>query len=167
MLAYIDVEKEPLGLLFLGDLARSLTADGIKVAGAVRTPGEKGLARRDMRLSILRDAGPEVVISQDLGPGATGCRLDPGALEQAAHRAVLAMPGAELVIVNKFGKQEAFGRGMCSLIAAAVEAGLPVLTCVDRPQRADFEAFAGEFATRITAAEAEIWCRDAIRRDAA
>lgn len=163
MLAYLDTAREPVGLFFLRDLAQRLTAEGVKVAGAVRVEGMPGKGRQDMRLKVLCDAGDEIVISQDLGEHATGCRLDPGALETAAHRAVLAMEGADLVIVNKFGKQEAFGRGMRSVIAAAIERGLPVLTLVDLPQREDFLAFAGDFAQIVTADEAASWCNAAAR----
>ncbi|MDO5657543.1 MAG: DUF2478 domain-containing protein [Paracoccus sp. (in: a-proteobacteria)] len=162
MLAYIDTGREQVGLFFLRDLADKLAQAGLCVRGAVRVEGGAARARQDMRLRVLGCAtGGDIVISQDLGEHASGCRLDPGALESAAARTVAAIDGADLVIVNKFGKQEAFGRGMRSVIATAIERGLPVLTLVDAPQRDDFLGFAGDFAQIVTAAEAESWCKAA------
>jgi hypothetical protein len=49
-------------------------------------------------------------ISQVLGPQARGCRLVPAALETAVVLVVAGLScGADLLIVNKFGKHEAEG----------------------------------------------------------
>jgi hypothetical protein len=65
-----------------------------------------------MELTVL-PRGPALCISQDLGAGARGCQLDPGALERAVARVdmSLAEDAPELLIVNKFGKREAEGHG--------------------------------------------------------
>jgi hypothetical protein len=95
----------------------------------------------DMDVQVLPD-GPVIRISQSLGPGARGCRLDPEALEQAVAEAEARLSaGADLVIVNKFGKHEAEGRGFRALIAEAVALGVPVLVGVNAlnaPRLAEF-----------------------------
>jgi Protein of unknown function (DUF2478) len=82
-----------------------------------------------MDLQVLADA-PVFRISQALGAGARGCRLDPGLLEQAVTEASLRLMGAELLIVNTFGKLDAQGRGFVPLIVRALETGMAVLVGV-------------------------------------
>ena len=110
-----------------------------------------------------------VRISQDLGPGASGCRLDPGAMAEAVALASAALariaaeaPGRRLCIVNKFGKVEAEGQGFRPLIAEALGAGIPVLTSVTPVYRPAFEAFVADLATPLpdgaTLESVRAWC---------
>lgn len=55
--------------------------------------------------------------------------------------------GADLVILNKFGKQEAEGRGFREVLAGAVAEGIPVLVGLNALNNAAFEAFAAGLAT--------------------
>jgi hypothetical protein len=100
-----------------------------------------------MDVEVLPD-GPVIRISQSLGPGARGCRLDPSALELAVAAAEARLAeGCDLVIVNKFGKHEAEGRGFRGLIAEALARDVPVLVGVNRlnaPQFVDFTADAAD-----------------------
>ena len=59
----------------------------------------------DMDLRLFPD-GPIVHIS-DRGAEARGCRLDAGVLEESALWVADAVEKAELLVINKFGKQEA------------------------------------------------------------
>jgi hypothetical protein len=144
-------------------VADALHAEGLRVAGAVqRTRPRRGAqAAPAMVLSFLDGSGT-ASISQDLGPGAQGCRLDPGALEAAVarvERMLAARPA--LLVVNRFGKQEALGRGFRPLIGAALAEGFPVLLAVGAAHRAAFEAFAGGLATPLPEDEAAVldWAR--------
>ena len=65
----------------------------------------------------------------------------------------------DLLIINKFGKQEAAGRGFRDFIAAAMAEEIPVLIAVAPELVAAFTGFAGDYATPLTWAEAEAWCR--------
>ncbi len=122
----------------------------------------------DMELTILGDDGPPVRISQSLGSGSTGCRLDSGALALAAGRAARVLErGADMVIVNKFGKQEALGGGLRDLIAQALAADTPVLVAVAPEMLSAFTRFAGDLAQPVTAESALPWCRAAAARRAA
>ncbi|MDO5641922.1 MAG: DUF2478 domain-containing protein [Paracoccus sp. (in: a-proteobacteria)] len=142
-------------------VAATLEGAGLAVRGAIQTnqPGDDCHCR--MSLEILGDPGPDVVISQDLGPSSSGCRLDAGALELAAERVRRTLSGARLVVLNKFGKQESFGRGMVAVISDALAQNLPVLISVAPEQQAAFQEFAGDLAVKLSPAEALSWCRSA------
>lgn len=136
---------------FLAGLALRLQAEGLRMAGTVQINRDSDCGHAcDMDLLLLPD-GPEVRISQDLGAGSTGCRLDAGALEQAVAVSRRRLDGADILIVNKFGKHEAEGRGFRELIAEALSLGLPVLTGVNRQNFAAFQTFCGGDAVRLAA----------------
>lgn len=147
----------------LADLALRLAADGLRLAGAVQVNAERAAGPCDMDLVVL-GPGQRVRISQSLGPGSTGCRLDPGGLETAVALAEQALAGANLVLVNKFGKQEAEGRGFRSLIGRALAEGVPVLTAVSPGNRAAFAAFADGLAEELPPDPEALarWCRRSV-----
>lgn len=167
MLAYV-IHDEDDGNARMAGLARTLSAQGLRLAGAVQTNLDRGAdCACDMELTVLgRDAAP-VRISQSLGAGSQGCRLDADALERAAALAASGLKDADLALVNKFGKQEAAGRGFRDFIVAALDQGTPVLVAVAPELVPAFAAFAGDFAVPLTWAEAEGWCRAAARPAAA
>jgi hypothetical protein len=126
-----------------------IEARGLALAGTVQTNTERpGRDLCDMDIRVLPD-GPVLRISQDLGAGTRGCRLDRGALETAAAAAATGLGGAALLVVNKFGKVEAEGRGLVPVIAAAVERGLPVLVGVNGLNLPAFLDFTGGLATAL------------------
>jgi len=118
-----------------------------------------------MELHLLPE-GTAVNLAQDLGAGARGCRLDPGALEQAVHVLSARLAGgADLLIVPRFGEREAAGGGFRDLIAEALGAGIPVLVGVSREAAPAFEAFTDGAGERLeaTADRLETWARGAVR----
>lgn len=144
----------------LAHLAGRLAASGLKLAGAIQRNTDTGAdCACDMDVVVIGDEDHPIRISQSLGAGSTGCRLDPGALEQAAARAAARLPDAELLIVPKFGRQEAMGRGFRTAIARAIADGVPVLLHVPRQQRAAFADFSGGLAERIAPDQLDHWCR--------
>ena len=135
--------------LLLHGVATALIAEGARPAGIVQINTERaGGVPCDMDVMVL-PAGPTVRISQSLGPGARGCRLDPEGLETAAGLMSDALPRSDCLIVNKFGKHEADGRGFRPVIAEALELGLPVLLGLNALNEAAFEAFSGGMAERF------------------
>ncbi|MGD9919486.1 MAG: DUF2478 domain-containing protein [Paenirhodobacter sp.] len=143
MLGFVTLTERGRADALLADLAADLAARGVPVVAMVREPvaGERAC---EMHLRLL-PAGRVTSISQPLGPGADACTLDAGALELAVEetaRAIAAAPEGAALILNKFGKQEAAGRGCRPLIGLALEAGLSVLISVPPETRAEFEAFA-------------------------
>ncbi len=96
----------------------------------------------------------------------TGCRLDPDALEAAVMAVHDRLPGAQGLVVNKFGKQEAVGRGLVGAIGEACARGLPVLVGVSPQWREAFLAFAGGAAEPLPADEDQVlaWLQAACLR---
>jgi nucleoside-triphosphatase THEP1 len=96
-----------------------------------------------MRLEDLA-TGEHFALSQELGKGSEACRLDPAMLAHAAVAIRKAIDeGAELIIVNKFGAQEAAGSGLRQEMGCAVLAGVPLLTTVADRFVDDWLAFTG------------------------
>jgi hypothetical protein len=149
--------------VWLAELIDRLTAAGLSIGGMNAADLGEGTwsCRRPM---FLRDllTGELIKISQDLGPAAEGCALDPGQLTvagQAIHRALAA--GVALIVVNKFGAQEAAGAGLRAELLAAGEAGVPVLTTVKPELVAAWLDFVGELGVALDPhlEQVEAWCR--------
>jgi hypothetical protein len=136
--------------LVLGKLARELAARGLRCYGTVQINSERpDSGPCDMDVLVLPN-GPVLRISQDLGPSARGCRLDPTALETAVGLVSASLAeGADVLIINKFGKHEAEGRGFRAVIADALALGIPVVAGVNGFNLAAFEEFAGGMATGL------------------
>lgn len=136
--------------LVLERLATDLAARGLRCCGTVQINSERCDAGPcDMDVRVLPD-GAILRISQDLGPQARGCRLDPTALETAVGLVSARMSsGADLLIVNKFGKHEAEGRGFRDVIAEALAMEIPVLVGLNSLNRPAFEDFAEGLATQL------------------
>lgn len=169
MLGFVTIHENIGGAdRLLAGTADALLAQGLRLAGAVQHNLDRGPDQDcDMDLRILGDDGPVIRISQNLGIHAESCRLDTAALAQAVARAEAALAqGADLVIVNKFGKQECFGRGFRDFIGAALAQGIPVLLSVPSQQLPGFHEFAGELAQPVDADAALAWCHAQTRRAA-
>ena len=136
--------------LILAGLATDLMARRLRLCGTVQINTERCDAGPcDMDVRVLPD-GPVLRISQDLGPWARGCRLDPEALEGAVGLVSARLrSGADLLIINKFGKHEAEGRGFRDVIAQAISLDVPVLVGLNGLNRQAFEDFAGGLATHL------------------
>lgn len=151
--------------VLLAGLAGRLAARGLRLAGLVQVNTDRpGGGPCDMDVRVLPD-GPVLRISQNLGAGARGCRLDPDALETAVSAARTRLEaGADLLIVNKFGKQEAAGGGFRPAVADALEREVPVLVGLNALNREAFEAFTGGLAEELPGeAEAlDAWVLEAV-----
>lgn len=145
---------------FMADAASRLKARGLRLGGVVQH--NEGTCESGCFAMALEDlaSGARFPISENRGAGATGCRLDATGLAAAGGALGAALADkTDLVIVNKFGRQEALGKGLRHEIAAALLAGLPVLIAVRRDMLPAFRDFAGEDWTELPAlAEAvEAW----------
>lgn len=165
MLGYIVAGAGGVADRCLADLARRLDAAGLAFAGAVqinvaRTDGQPD----DMDLRII-GTDRVIRISQSLGPGSAGCRLNASALEEAAGLVgVMLDSGApRVMLLNRFGRQEAEGRGFRPLIGRALGEGVAVLIAVGADYVDAFEAFAGDMTECLPADAARLldWCREA------
>ena len=152
MLGYIVADERGGGDRRLAALVDRLLSDGLRLAGAVQTNVEMDEGRPcHMDLCVIGQ-DTAVRISQSLGAHSSGCRLDPAGLETVvgAVEAQLDAP-VDLLIVNKFGKQEIEGRGFRELIAEALALEVPVLTAIRPSQTSSFLEFADDFAQEVPA----------------
>lgn len=160
--------RAPIDALLAVVVAR-LRQDGVRVAGFLQED-DSGIDGTDacgsMRLRDL-DNGAVHGISQDLGRFSTGCRLDSAALTEAAGLLEAAIDaGAELVVVNRFGKAEVDGGGLRPVIARAMAAGIPVLVPVREDYAPAWAEFHGDMAESLPADADTVldWCRAALGR---
>ena len=151
-LAYVQSSRRGGTDQLLTEFARRQIATGRRVIGVVQTNTDRPNDHRcDMDVQLL-PGGRTIRISQDLGAGSRGCRLDPEALEQAvAELGPQIEAGADLLIINKFGKHEADGRGFRGLIARALELEIPVVVGTNALNEAAFLEFSAGFALKISA----------------
>jgi Protein of unknown function (DUF2478) len=147
----------------LATFASDLICQGHRIGGVVQRNVRGACGPRSLMEVIDLMNGHAIRICQSLGRGAEACRLNPAGLAEAATavgRAVAAK--VELVMVNKFSKQEAAGGGVRAEIAAAVTAGLPLLTAVPEKCYEAWTKFTGVFGTTLVCERriVEDWWRE-------
>lgn len=105
---------------------------------------------REMHLVDL-SSGAHIRISENRGPEARGCHLDWAALSEAAQNIDTGLSLApDILIVNRFGRAEAEGKGMRTAIEKALSLGIPVIVGV-RPDYAEvWQAFHGGLARTVS-----------------
>jgi nucleoside-triphosphatase THEP1 len=149
----------------LCDLASTLRREGVRLAGAVQhNTAQKASPCSDMVIEDLA-TGRQLEISTPLALAGAGCRLDPSALEDVAGLAAAGLEGdVDLVLINRFGKQEMIGQGFRALIENAVARDVPLLTALNGVHRAAWDAFATGLATELPPdlASVERWCRSVL-----
>jgi hypothetical protein len=149
--AYILAEETGAADPVLLAVAEALQARGLRLAGTVALPPAAPDTGHpcETELLVLPD-GPRLCISQQLGRQSRGCRLDPSALEEAVMAvSARADQPAHAFLLNKFGKQEAEGRGFRDLIASSLGDGIPVVVGVNGLNLPGLQAFAAGEAIRL------------------
>ncbi|WP_371225047.1 DUF2478 domain-containing protein [Roseovarius sp. 2305UL8-3] len=146
--------------------ANLLRDKGMRVAG-VAQQARSGRASCCDDFSLVNLAtGARHCISQDLGSGSKGCRLDYGTLAEAiAEISTAITPDTDVLILNRFGYSESQGGGFRPLVEKALGLNIPVLLSVTRSYHDDWRAYAGSYATDLPATSPHVrqWC-DAILR---
>lgn len=152
----------------LGAVCRELRAGGVRLGGVLHViMGDTGEPRDCCTMLQIVDlaTGSRYEIWQDLGAEAEGCRLDERGLAAAVPAVMQAIEaGVDLLVINRFGKAESHGGGMISAIAAAIEAGIPVLTAVRKPYDVAWQQFHGGLAAELPPDPAAVlaWARSAL-----
>lgn len=152
--------------VLLQSVVDRLNADDLKVQGYLQK--EIMLPNRckcDTYLENLMN-GDQLKISQDLGNGARGCKLDNSILSKLSEIAMGDLdlsPG--LLIVNRFGRSEAEGRGFREVIGKAISMGIPVLTAVKTEYYDDWKSFSDELGRDLPADFDAVssWCRNILK----
>ncbi len=158
MLAYTFSDKRGDLDMVLFKLSEKLAAKGLSAAGLVQINTERCKDHAcDMDVKVL-PAGPVMRISQSLGKDSRGCRLDTGALETAVgHVTQTLTTQTDVLIINKFGKLEAGGRGFRNVIGTAIGLGVPVISGVNALNRKAFLSFSDGCATELSAEVEELY----------
>jgi len=139
------------------ELARVWQRGGIRVAGVVEE--KRSSPGRVCADSVLHDLlnGTIYPISQNLGRGSLSCNLDSHSLAYACAAVESSVrSGCDLVVISKFGKQEAAGGGLVDAFRVAIEADIPVLTSVSAPWRPRWLAFSGSLSGFVAAEPRDI-----------
>lgn len=136
----------------LDEVVTRLNALGVCLAGCLQRQLPDGGSC--CPISHLEDlaSGATTRITQPLGRGSTGCRLDPGALANAAENLIRQLDTRpDLLILNRFGRGESEGRGFRPVIERAVELEIPVLTAVKQRYEPEWQTFSADMAENLTA----------------
>jgi hypothetical protein len=151
-----DAHEDPDQLL--RGFAADLSARGFRAVGLVQL-GHRCIDQPELA-ALLLHSGETMALLQNLGSCATGCKLDVGQLLEAGARVAVAIDeGADLVIINRFGRQEREGKGLSFLIERALSADIPVVIAVPRLQFAEWVTFADGMSVTLgcTRAALEAW----------
>src|ERR1700687_3442317 len=132
----------------LRDFASDLNSRGYRAVGLVQLAHH---CTDSPKLSaVLVHTGEELSLLQNLGSCAAGCRLDVGQLLDAGAQVASAIDaGADLVIVNRFGRQEREGKGLSFLVERALSADIPVVIAVPSHRFADWIRFADGMSVKL------------------
>lgn len=147
-------------------IAHRLIESGARISGAVQINhhhGDESCAK--MVLEELT-SGRQFDISTCRVSGTKGCTLDAAALEDVAGLVSSTLPKAELLVINRFGKQEVSGEGFRGVIESAVANDIPVIVAVKSSLGANWATFAGDDVTTLEASREpiETWCHSVMTR---
>lgn len=158
--AILAAKDVPVDQLLAGAAHRARQA-GLRVAGFLQhreTGGEE--CCRDIEIEHI-GTGVTQIISQALGSGSKGCRLDPAALADVAGALLAELDdGADMLILNRFGKGETEGHGFRSVIETAYARQIPVLTVVRETYVEGWNDFAGDCGVLLAPDSKTVlgWC---------
>lgn len=148
-----DEGQDPDALLHA--FAADLRAHGVRAVGLVQS-GDRAADRSSVH-AVLVHSGERLALLQDLGPLAEGCRLDVGQLLSAGARVASALDqGADVLIINRFGKLEREGQGLSYLIDRALSDGIPVIIAVPSRRLDDWTGFAGGMSVQLDCSRAAL-----------
>jgi hypothetical protein len=138
-------EPDRLLLNFSEHLRRS----GIRVAGIVQL-GHAGQVGNSNLGAVMLPGNEVLGMAHDPGGSPFGCRLHTEWVADIASMIAAAIErGADLVIVNRFGKLEAEGQGFIDLIKQAVNADIPALIAVPEHRFAAWIRYSGGMNVRL------------------
>jgi hypothetical protein len=127
--------------------------DAPKLSARLIHTGEELQLFQELGACATRDNGKAVAPRDNGEAVARGCRLDVGQLLNAGAQVASAIDqGTDLVIVNRFGRQEREGKGLTYLtylIERALSADIPVVIAVPSHRFADWIKFADGMSVKL------------------
>lgn len=141
-----DLHEDPDEVL--RGFANELTDRDFRVVGLIQS-GHHCVDAPQMSATMIH-TGETLHLFRDFGLCPAGCRLDVGELAGIGRRLAGAIDeGADLLIVNRFGKQELAGGGLSHLIERALNADIPVVVAVPRHRFANWIDFADGMSVKL------------------
>lgn len=127
--------------------ASGLNANGYRAVGIVQL----GRHCIDAGLpAMLMPTGEQLQLHREFDHDSADCRLDIGQLTSAGERIARTLDeGADVLIVNRFGRQERRGKGFSRLIERALGDDIPVVVAVPHHHFADLIKFAGGMTVKL------------------
>lgn len=147
----------------LRDFAADLNAQGFRAVGMVQA----GQCADSSLSAVLVDTGEKLLLAKDPDPNASGCQLDIDRLQNAGARIADALEsGADLLIINRFGKRERDGKGLAYLIERARNADIPVVIAVSGHRYQDWIDFSGGTSEKLACDRSalDMWWRNVSAR---
>lgn len=133
----------------MDDVVARLRADNVRLGGVHQRRRPGSVSNCDVDLEEL-SSGAKFHIYEDRGKDARGCKLDTSIFaDVASHAAQGLQSQPDLVLINKFGKEEAEGRGLLDILSGAVSDGIPLLICVPARNLDAWNDFAGDYAMKL------------------
>lgn len=144
----------------LADFAADLKARGWRVGGLVQRTfrGPDGFKRKIVATEL--DTGRKVTLAVYKGDRTkeAACGFDTAALAEATgavRRAVAER--MDLIVIEKFSRQETDGEGLLDEILGAMAEGIPTLTLVSAETLEDWTRFTGGLAQLVPAERRALW----------
>lgn len=144
----------------LADFAAELAARGWRVGGLVQRTlrGPDGFKRKIVATEL--DTGRKLTLATYRGDRTkeSACGFDTAALAEATgavRRAVEAR--ADLIVIEKFSRQETGGEGLLDEILSAMAEGIPTLTLLSAEAVEDWTRLTGGLAVLIPAERRALW----------
>jgi hypothetical protein len=160
-IAIVVFDRETRPDAVLRHVVQYLKSMDLRVSGLLQA-GQSGDASRCGTL-FLEDirTGRRIQAFEMRGSGTRGCRLNSSSLAEAGGWLRAAIEGKpDILFVNRFGRQEAAGRGLRDEIAAALAMDLPVVIAVSKELVPEWHAFVGPEFVQLPADPGRIaaWC---------
>lgn len=156
-----DQNPDEVLLAFCEELRRT----GFRPVGLVQA-GHCDVDQSDLS-ALLIHTNEQIRLFQNLGSCAQGCRLDVGQLLTAGARVATAIDhGADLVVINRFGRLEREGKGLSFLIEMAISSGIPAVIAVPADRFVDWVKFAEGMSVKLAcdAASLQHWWSSVLGR---
>ena len=132
----------------IADFAVRQKAAGWRIRGLIQ---EQPACDDGCRIFVVDlDDGTRYPITQDLGPGAESCGLDPSLIAEASRvMRRIESEGADLAVFNRFGGLEAEGGGFAQEMLSLMAGGIPVLAIVPDRHLAQWREFTGGLSAEL------------------
>jgi hypothetical protein len=141
-----DDDPDRLFVEFTSDLCRW----GVRPVGVIQSGRSCRTEEPKLRVVMLPGGETFRLVADAQNCDAGGCRLDDQGLSELAERLTAAIGDSpDLVVINRFGRAEAEGRGLVKPIAQALKADIPVLIAVPERRFYDWIRFSDGMNVRL------------------